>query len=643
MDELFKDATQFNAPLASWDVSGVSSMKGMFEGASSFDQDISSWDVSMVSDMDMMFKEASSFDKDIVGQQNSAWNIKSVTTMKKMFYGASSFSKTLSCGQWDTARDSLDIDTTDMFVGAGTDAWFGALAGYNASVDMAIISDHIRLMRNKGQDERTYQVVKQPLLQKQLPTKLEGCQAHHVGSTVATSADGRILAVGGYETDNNGCWQTDDVGVVFVYRLESDDIWRKMGKLVPGAECDHKFGFSIDVSGDGKFIAVGSPYCDENATGAAHLFVFDGDMDSIDEEHRSASSPLLDIAATSRANRWTRYEHHQLGNAMGDQFGYAVSIANNFDGRKVKSGDLTGNDIAVYWSASAPAAENTDKSYFMIRAYPESTHNDNKKLHRRFFDASDATLVGGQSISLKSPSDGFYFASTLWEDKTSVNGTKGYKTIVYKMSGANATDDFDVSVVDASSDGRIDWPLGTSEMPDVNSTDNVEKMGLVDMSVDLSLDGRTIAIGYGGQHGAFTAGDAYGAVRVFRKGIQSYVARGNAITGSFPVGGKNRVSLTSDGNTVMVAAGRSRPMTKQPDAAIAFGFGQNSADWRSPVQIYQYSKGAWLATYDQIFHPTDTLEGNAVTDMGSPTIIEGQLTETDRQIAASTITDQANA
>ena len=607
MDELFKDAAQFNAAISSWDVSGVTSMKGMFHGGAAFDQDISAWDVSGVENMESMFEGATSFNQDVVGDANFGWNVGNVVNMKRMFYGATAYAQTMECGQWDTARDSEDIDTESMFVGTSSAA-FAELAGYTATVDMAIISDNIRLMKNKGTDKRYYQIMKQPLLQKQLPAKLEGCEAHHVGSTVATSANGRVMAVGGYETDNNGCWQRDDIGAVFVYRLESDDIWRKMGKLVPGAECDNQFGYSLDISEDGKFIAVGSPYCDTNANGAAHLFVFDGEMGSLADEHRTADSPVLDTATATRPNRWTRYANHQVGAAMGDQFGYAVSVANSNSGRKLRAGSLAGEDLEVYWASSAPAAENTDKSYFMIRGYPESVANDNKKLHKRFFDDSDATLVGGQSLALKAPAGGFSLASTMWEDKSSIGGTVGFKAIVFNLADSVFDDDFDVSVVGTSTNGRVEWPLGTSEAPDASSTDPVEKMGLVDLSVDMSADGQTIAIGYGGKEASgYTAGNADGAVKVFQLDSDTFVAKGEAITGEFPLGGKDRLSLSGDGKMVMVGSGRFRPMHAELDTAKAFGFATNNADWRASIKIYQYSKGGWVGSFDEIFHPTDTV------------------------------------
>ena len=65
----FKEASTFNQPLDSWDVSNVRSMICMFNRASSFNQPLNSWYIHFFKDeLGNMFDEATSFDKN-----NALW------------------------------------------------------------------------------------------------------------------------------------------------------------------------------------------------------------------------------------------------------------------------------------------------------------------------------------------------------------------------------------------------------------------------------------------------------------------------------------------------------------------------------------------------------------------------------------------
>lgn len=76
MDALFAgDLTMnpFNGDISSWDVSNVTSMRGMFFH-SAFNKPIGVWDVSKVTDMSSMFEAALDFNQDLSG-----WSVANVS------------------------------------------------------------------------------------------------------------------------------------------------------------------------------------------------------------------------------------------------------------------------------------------------------------------------------------------------------------------------------------------------------------------------------------------------------------------------------------------------------------------------------------------------------------------------------------
>lgn len=108
MIDMFNGANSFNQSLNSWDVSKVLDMRGIFVDAKAFNSDISGWDMGGVSNMSYMFQRASSFNQDISG-----WDTGSATTMKGLFEDATAFNQNLN--SWDVSQVT---DMVQMFDGA---------------------------------------------------------------------------------------------------------------------------------------------------------------------------------------------------------------------------------------------------------------------------------------------------------------------------------------------------------------------------------------------------------------------------------------------------------------------------------------------------------------------------------------------
>lgn len=84
---LFQGNLGFDQDVSNWVTSEVTTMAFAFDGAAVFaGTGVGNWDVSKVTDFEDMFKDASSFDADL-----SKWNVAAATNMSFMFLFATSF------------------------------------------------------------------------------------------------------------------------------------------------------------------------------------------------------------------------------------------------------------------------------------------------------------------------------------------------------------------------------------------------------------------------------------------------------------------------------------------------------------------------------------------------------------------------
>ena len=86
-DRMFKSASVFNGSISAWDVGRVGSMTGMFSSAAAFNADLSSWNLGSAVSTAEMFKDAAAFEGAGVG----AWDVSGVTSLRGMFWGATAF------------------------------------------------------------------------------------------------------------------------------------------------------------------------------------------------------------------------------------------------------------------------------------------------------------------------------------------------------------------------------------------------------------------------------------------------------------------------------------------------------------------------------------------------------------------------
>ena len=93
------------------------------------------------------------------------------------------------------------------------------------------------------------------------------------GTSVSLSADGTTVAIGALLNDGNG----NDSGHVRIYHLDdsgSSSSWVQVGNDIDGVAVGDLSGWSVSLSADGKFVAVGSRDNDDNGASAGHARVF---------------------------------------------------------------------------------------------------------------------------------------------------------------------------------------------------------------------------------------------------------------------------------------------------------------------------------------------------------------------------------
>ncbi len=89
----------------------------------------------------------------------------------------------------------------------------------------------------------------------------------HFATSVELSSDGKTLAIGANQ------YVTGKPGYAEVYRWDEVALaYRKLGKSIKAKDPDGWFGYAVALSGDGKvLVAVGAPYNDENGADSGEV------------------------------------------------------------------------------------------------------------------------------------------------------------------------------------------------------------------------------------------------------------------------------------------------------------------------------------------------------------------------------------
>lgn len=90
------------------------------------------------------------------------------------------------------------------------------------------------------------------------------------GWSIALSASGNIIAIGGVWNDGNG----NNSGHVRIFQ-NLGGAWMQMGEDINGEAAYDQSGFSVDISADGNIVAIGGKLNNGNGNSSGHVRVFD--------------------------------------------------------------------------------------------------------------------------------------------------------------------------------------------------------------------------------------------------------------------------------------------------------------------------------------------------------------------------------
>ena len=220
----------------------------------------------------------------------------------------------------------------------------------------------------------------------QLGGDIEGeAEEDIAGWSISVSGDGNRVAVGAKGNDANNAYYN---GHVRVYEW-SGSVWVQLGEDIDGVAESDGFGTSVSLSDGGTRLAVGADGNDDNGVNSGHVRIFEyigslwtqvgSDFGGAAAGDRFGTSisiadngNVVAIGAPSSANgyvrvyfwngsAWTQIGEDLIGEAPGDNFGTAVSLAVN--GRRVAVGARFNDGNNGYYNGHVRVFDFTNNSW----------------------------------------------------------------------------------------------------------------------------------------------------------------------------------------------------------------------------------------------------------------------------------------
>ena len=366
----------------------------------------------------------------------------------------------------------------------------------------------------------------------------------YLGFSVALSADAKTIVAGAPFSNNN-------TGYVVVYTTGEDGgSWTQLGQTIYGIRKDDTFGDSVDISSDGKLLAIGSPGSIYNIDRPGYVQVYS-----------------LEISG-GLGYMWKQLGQNITGDADGDNFGGSVSLSE--DGKTLAIGAEDNDNDGILEDSGR------------VKIYHLDDDGTSWEQLGQDIDGETATDRSGYSVSLSADGTtvaiGAPFNGEFGDNSGYVrvyridSGGSTWEKLGQTISGDKAQDTFGFSL-DISSDGKVlvvgtyggeyvrFYTLKSSEEPgfswkQLGQNITGEEYGdWFGESVSISMDGKMIAVGGTGNDGKNGVNSGHVRVYRFNDTASIWMKLGEDIDGEAEADwAGSSVSLSSDGKTVAIGS-----------------------------------------------------------------------------------------
>ena len=364
-----------------------------------------------------------------------------------------------------------------------------------------------------------------------------------LGTSVALSADAKTIVAGAPYSNNN-------TGYVVVYTTGEDGgSWTQLGQTIYGIRTGDTFGDSVDISSDGKLLAIGSPGFISNIDRPGYIQVYS-----------------LEISG-SLGYMWMQLGQNITGDADGDNFGGSVSLSED------------GKTLAIGAEDNDGIAENSGR----VKIYHLDDDGTSWEQLGQDIDGETAIDRSGYSVSLSADGTTVAIGAPF---NGEFGDNSGYVRVYRIISGGStweklgqtifgykqAQDTFGFSL-DISSDGKVlvvgtyggeyvrIYTLKSSEEPGSSwkqlgqNITGEEYCDWFGESVSISMDGKMIAVGGTGNDGKNGVNSGHVRVYRFNDTASIWMKLGEDIDGEAEADwAGSSVSLSSDGKTVAIGS-----------------------------------------------------------------------------------------